>query len=865
MMPPTGPGLLQSPGGPFEELCRALGGDLATWRARETLERVYIPRDFHCTVEQVSRALPQILHFVESYGEALEEASLGIPDLPGRSLPLGPGLQRKELEAFLATFDAQDELSVQASIVKPCLLARELGTARLTALAGTQAVLIFYRQFLEKILRQPTHELEKMKLWPAGPAQKIVVLAPEWNGFLEGPYLAIVGGDPVPGWGRLSPRGEAPRNPFELAPEEIAKARNDHLRWEAEWLTSLTPLHLLVDGEAPPTDPVAQALLLHRANLCLLFSADRTVRTGAGLTGLRAIYSGGQQKAEVDLSPLEDFPPGDKLRKNGVEILESLVGWAYARRFTSDRLTFLQTEIARALRGVSATKAFRELLRQAARIGEDLDIRWRAFIEGKVDAFTAAIRALEDDVASTAQAFSEQTSALIRSLSETMLAAVAVVLGSFIATVFDKDSDPEILRIGLLLYLVYLLVFPVGYNMIERWRSFAVARRHFQERRQRFETGIDPATVQGIVDKPLERSERRFKRWFGLTLATYLIVAVFLWMAIPPPFPSHRYDPPKAAELPPANEDLRAAKVFAQGQVIGAEDVAVDRAGRLYTGTADGRVARVTLRPDGTADVLTFARTGGRPFGLRFDPAGNLIVAVANKGLVSIDPAGKTTVLVKKVHGVPLGFVNTLDIARDGKIYFSESAPGYSPTRYLDELLESRPRGRLLVYDPQAPEEKVSVLLENLFFSNGVALTTDQRAVLVAETYAYRIRRYWLEGPKQGTWDVFAENLPGFPDNLTSDRRGGYWLALPTVRKALLDKIHPHPFLKEQLVKLPRFLWPKAVPYGLVVVLDENGRIVRSLHDPGGKTVRGVTTARPAGDKLYLGSFEGEWLAAAPL
>lgn len=852
--------LLQTPGRLFEDLCRDLGGDLHVWRETEDLENVTAPVGFQCTVGTASQAAPTILRCIEGYGHALT-GSLEVPGLPDGSLPLSADLQPDQLTGFLGKLKPGITLDVTLAIGKQRLLEQELGA---TALAGSRTVLFFFRQTLENLFLNPTEALESTELWPPGPdpVRKIFLLAPEWNGFLDGPYLAVLGGDPGAALPRLQ-NAAARRNPFTVAPEKVFQEGHDNLRWEtgSGWPRFLTPLHLLVDGEHPAGDPVAQALLLHRTNLCLLFSADRTLRTASTL---RAIYSGGQKRAEIDFVPMDAAMPAQEDRKKGVEELEQMVGWAYADRLTVDRLTYLQTEIATALRGLpGSTIPFDELLRHAGNIRKDLDLRWRAFIEKKIDAFSAEVRALENDAASTAQAFSDQTSTMIRKLSDNMLAAVAVVLGTFVATSLGK-GDPALLRLGLLFYLVYLLVFPVGYDLIERRRSFATLCRHFGERRERFENGLGRDKVDQIANEPLRRSIRRFHTWFGVTLGTYLTVAAVLWMLIPPPFPSNPYNPPKAPELPPANEDLRAAHVFAQGQVIGAEDVAVDRAGRLYTGTADGRVARVTLRPDGTADVLTFARTGGRPFGLRFDPAGNLIVAVANKGLVSIDPTGKTTVLVSKVHGVPLGFMNTLDIARDGKIYFSESAPGYSPTRYIDELLESRPRGRLLVYDPKAPE-KVLVLLENLFFSNGVALTTDQRAVLVAETYAYRIRRYWLDGPKKGTWDVFAENLPGFPDNLTSDRRGGYWLALPTVRKALLDKIHPHPFLKEQLVKLPRALWPKAVPYGLVVVFDENGRIPRSLHDPGGKTVRGVTTARPAGDKIYLGSFEEEWLAVAPL
>lgn len=38
------------------------------------------------------------------------------------------------------------------------------------------------------------------------------------------------------------------------------------------------------------------------------------------------------------------------------------------------------------------------------------------------------------------------------------------------------------------------------------------------------------------------------------------------------------------------------------------------------------------------------------------------------------------------------------------------------------------------------------MLLKDLYFANGVALSKDESFVLVAETFQYRISRYWLKG-----------------------------------------------------------------------------------------------------------------------
>ena len=62
----------------------------------------------------------------------------------------------------------------------------------------------------------------------------------------------------------------------------------------------------------------------------------------------------------------------------------------------------------------------------------------------------------------------------------------------------------------------------------------------------------------------------------------------------------------------------------------------------------------------------------------------------------------------------------------------------------------------------------------NLCFANGVALAPDESFALVNETWNYRVLRYWLTGDKKDTWDVFIDNLPGFPDNISSNGKGTF-------------------------------------------------------------------------------------------
>ncbi|MBF7729438.1 SMP-30/gluconolactonase/LRE family protein [Pseudomonas sp. N040] len=344
------------------------------------------------------------------------------------------------------------------------------------------------------------------------------------------------------------------------------------------------------------------------------------------------------------------------------------------------------------------------------------------------------------------------------------------------------------------------------------------------------------------------------KKLLGLLLVLFAGVAAFLALT-PSRIDPLAWDAPKAPALTGVmepNDTLMKAELLGKGQLHGPEDTAVDARGRVYGSQQDGRIARIAA--DGS--VETFADTGGRPLGMDFDASGNLIVADASKGLLSIDPQGQIRVLSTQAGGVPFKFTDDLDIASDGRIYFSDASDKFDQPDYMLDLLEARPHGRLLRYDPASGQTEV--LLDDLYFANGVALSQHEDFVLVNETYRYRITRYWLKGERAGSHEVFIDNLPGMPDNLQGDRAGTFWVALPSPRKDDADLLHRYPWLKAQISKLPRAFWPKATPYGLVIAIDENGRIIRSLHDSSATHLRMITSAKPVGEYLYLGSLEND-------
>src|SRR5438128_5208357 len=338
-----------------------------------------------------------------------------------------------------------------------------------------------------------------------------------------------------------------------------------------------------------------------------------------------------------------------------------------------------------------------------------------------------------------------------------------------------------------------------------------------------------------------------------LRILALLVVALIAYLLLwPVPINPVAWTPPTAPELTgiyAQNSELaRIERLHVTDSAP--EDVAFDSQDRIYCGTQNGFIFR--FQPDGTHPEV-FAQTGGRPLGLAFDHNGNLIVADAMIGLMSIAPDGKTTVLSTEAEGVPFRCANDLDIAADGTIYFTDASSRFPLTQLKADLLEHRGNGRFLAYDLKTKQTRV--LLRDLSFANGVAVSPDQSFVLVNETGTYTVRRYWLTGGNQGQSDIFIDNLPGFPDGISSNGRDTFWLALVNRRDAALDFLHPYPFLKKIVWRLPNFLQPNIKRYAFVVALDPNGKVVRNLQDPSPQCFTQIANVVEHKGSLYFGSI----------
>ena len=196
-----------------------------------------------------------------------------------------------------------------------------------------------------------------------------------------------------------------------------------------------------------------------------------------------------------------------------------------------------------------------------------------------------------------------------------------------------------------------------------------------------------------------------------------------------------------------------------------------------------------------------------------------------------------------------------------------------------------------------AKTKKNHVLMHNLAFANGVALSEDETFVVVLETLASRIIKYYIKGPESGKHEIFIEGLPGLPDNVHQDNNKGFLVSLVTYADSdfpqLAQSLMPHPYIRRMLARLmsvveapfkclqsyypneysekivhyvghfesTMFLAPKIT---LILRINEKGKIVETAYGTDG-SLEGISSAFIHKDYLWFGSPFAEYVGRLPL
>jgi ribose transport system permease protein len=335
----------------------------------------------------------------------------------------------------------------------------------------------------------------------------------------------------------------------------------------------------------------------------------------------------------------------------------------------------------------------------------------------------------------------------------------------------------------------------------------------------------------------------------ALVLGLVLMVAVAIdvkWLKNRFKVLSRVYVSPAYFRLPPqpetaegsgspyaVNDRLHDVELIGLGEIDAAEDPILDDNDDLFFGNRQGDIVRY-FGPDHKRSEV-FAHVGGMPLGMGFDKQGDLVCCIAGMGLYKIVRATREVVKLTDetnrswfsiIDDSRLRLPDDLDIAPDGRIFFSEATVRFDMHEWMVDALEARGNGRIICYDPR--DGTTRTVVPGIRFANGVCVAHDGRSVFFASTWSCTIERYWLEGPKKGRTETVIANLPGYPDNINRASDGTYWLALVGIRTPAFDLALRKPGFRRRMVQRvaqDEWLFPQ-MNVGNVVKFSEAGEVV---------------------------------------
>jgi hypothetical protein len=526
-----------SPAKPLLRFSQKLGKAAPDWSAREELEQLTCPGVELDTKTALKLTLLDLLRMVVAYGDALS-----LKFLLGNFIVLNVGkkLDQQALQDFQNTIRGSRTVNLRIIIDKRKLMARWFGSLFNQRKFPNKMFLYLFPEPLERFLCECSlTELEDC-LWKNKDRtraakdylhqDRVVFLVPGQDCYLLGWHILVLGGQSL---------REPPQEVFD--DQRISREKHfyvhqkcqDALKWQTQVYISLTPWHIYIQKQTG-LDKAAGALRIHFTNLFLLYTADRTIMQidEQGARQYMACYSSTKQTVEVPLVENDCAEISSLPQKNFDDLLK-LFAWAYEQPWNpSDRLIIIQVTIVDALRGADYHQRHRLLVENMPTILDNTNWHWKAFAKEKVELYWEQIQALEDYLEERVKAYSDQIAGMSSKLTETVLAAVGVLLGSFIAALFQGEFNASVFRIGLFTYALYVLCFPLLFNMRNQWENFNITKREFELRVGKFLKRLPDGRAEKIMDEStVNENAMRFERWFKYSVMVYLALIAFTLIA----------------------------------------------------------------------------------------------------------------------------------------------------------------------------------------------------------------------------------------------------------------------------------------------------------------------------------------------
>jgi len=175
----------------------------------------------------------------------------------------------------------------------------------------------------------------------------------------------------------------------------------------------------------------------------------------------------------------------------------------------------------------------------------------------------------------------------------------------------------------------------------------------------------------------------------------------------------------------------------------------------------------VAVDKDGRGEVMLTV-PAVLPYCIDWMPDGRLLVVSGREGLLLRQEADGTLVTHADLRELSRSPWNEVVVDGRGNIYVNGGGPAPAPGEHFG------PGTIVLV----APDGTVRQVAEDIAFANGMAVTPDNRTLIVAESHANRLTAFDIGGDGGlANRRVWADLGNGFPDGICIDAEGAVWYA----------------------------------------------------------------------------------------
>lgn len=179
----------------------------------------------------------------------------------------------------------------------------------------------------------------------------------------------------------------------------------------------------------------------------------------------------------------------------------------------------------------------------------------------------------------------------------------------------------------------------------------------------------------------------------------------------------------------------------------------------------------------GTGEIIAVDAEGNReimltvpavlPYSIDWLPDGRLLVVSGREGLLLRQEADGSLVTHADLRGLSKSPWNEIVVDGRGNIYVNGGGPAPAPGQHFGP-------GTIALVTPDGSVRQVA---ENIAFANGMAVSPDNKTLIIAESHASLLTAFDIAA--DGTLSnrrVWAE-LDGYPDGICLDAEGAVWYA----------------------------------------------------------------------------------------